>query len=127
MTRMAGSPARQCPAVISRVITSPDLGGGDRDLIVIGTQPHRIQHRRPRRAARLQRRDHRVRPARDHLRLPLPAPVDVTEQTARAGRRGRLKGRCTTSWLFCWLLCGVTIFEKTLLPVGTAGFEPATP
>ena len=38
-----------------------------------------------------------------------------------------LKGRCTTSWLFCWLLCGVTMFEKVSLPVGTAGFEPATP
>jgi len=22
------------------------------------------------------------------------------------------KGRCTTRWLFCWLLTGVTIFEK---------------
>jgi hypothetical protein len=22
------------------------------------------------------------------------------------------KGHCTTRWLFCWLLCDVTIFEK---------------
>jgi hypothetical protein len=26
---------------------------------------------------------------------------------------GLWEGRCTTSWLFCWLLCDVIIFEKT--------------
>ena len=40
---------------------------------------------------------------------------------------GLWRGRCTTSWLFCWLLRGGSIFEKARLPVGTAGFEPATP
>ena len=33
------------------------------------------------------------------------------------------EGRCTTSWLFCWLLCDITIFEKVRLPVGTAGLN----
>ena len=42
-------------------------------------------------------------------------------------RRTPLEGHCTTRWLFCWLLWGVIIFEKNRLPVGTAGFEPATP
>src|SRR5262249_7494241 len=40
---------------------------------------------------------------------------------------GLWKGYCATRWLFCWLLGGVTIFEKPYLTVGTAGFEPATP
>src|SRR5215472_10924376 len=40
---------------------------------------------------------------------------------------GLWKGHCTTQWLFCWLLRGTTIFEKARLPVGAAGFEPATP
>jgi putative transposase len=38
---------------------------------------------------RLQGGDDRVRPARDHLRLAFPAPVDVTEQPVRAGCRAR--------------------------------------
>ena len=33
-----------------------DLRGGDRDVVVIGAQAHRVQHRGPRRAARFQRR-----------------------------------------------------------------------
>ena len=64
-----------------------DLGGGDRDVIVIGAQADRVQDRGPRRAARLQRRDDRVGPARDHLRLALPPPIDMAEQPVRAGRR----------------------------------------
>jgi len=40
---------------------------------------------------------------------------------------GLWMGRCATGWLFCWLLCSGTIFEKLNLPVGTAGFEPAAP
>ena len=64
-----------------------DLGSGDRDLVVPGTQADGVQHRGPRGAAGFQRGDDRVRPARDHLRLSLPAPVDVAEQPARAGRR----------------------------------------
>jgi hypothetical protein len=64
-----------------------DLGGGHRSLVVIRAKAHGIQHRGPRGTARLQRRDHRVRPARDHLRLPLPAAIDVAKQPARAGGR----------------------------------------
>ena len=56
-----------------------DLDGRDLGLVVIRAQPHGVQHRGPGGAARLQRRDHRVRPARDHLRLAL----------ARGRRRGR--------------------------------------
>ena len=37
------------------------------------------------------------------------------------------EGRFDREWLFCWLWRVVCIFEKILLPVGTAGFEPATP
>jgi hypothetical protein len=66
-----------------------DLDRGYLGLVVTGPQPHRVQHRGPRGPPRLQRRDHRIRPARDHLRLPLPAPVDVAEQPLRAGRRAR--------------------------------------
>jgi uncharacterized protein len=64
-----------------------DLGRGDLSLVVIGAQTHRVQHRGPGGAARLQRGDDRVGPARDHLRLPLPAAVDVAEQPLRAGGR----------------------------------------
>jgi hypothetical protein len=28
------------------------------------------------------------------------------------------KGHFRSEWLFCWLWCGVNIFEKTQLPVG---------
>jgi hypothetical protein len=66
-----------------------DLNCGHLSLVVIRAQAHRVQHRGPGRAARLQRRDDRVRPARDHLRLAFPAPVDVAEQTLRAGHRTR--------------------------------------
>ncbi|HET7244552.1 MAG TPA: glycoside hydrolase family 3 C-terminal domain-containing protein [Streptosporangiaceae bacterium] len=48
----------------------PDLGGGHLGLVIIRAQADGVQHRGPRGAAGLQRRDHRVRPARDHLRLP---------------------------------------------------------
>jgi hypothetical protein len=37
------------------------------------------------------------------------------------------KGNFARGWLFYWLWRGVNIFEKTQLPVGTAGLEPATP
>ena len=40
---------------------------------------------------------------------------------------GLWKGHFTMEWLFCWLWQGVNVFEKINLPVGTAGFEPATP
>jgi len=41
--------------------------------IIGGAEPDGVQQQRPRRAARLQRRHERVRPARDHLRVPLTA------------------------------------------------------
>ena len=63
-----------------------DLRGGDCDLVVVRAQPHRIQHRGPGGAAGFQRRDHRVRPARDHLRLALPAAIHMAEQSVWAGR-----------------------------------------
>ena len=37
------------------------------------------------------------------------------------------KGHFTMEWLFCWLWWNRNIFEKAQLPVGTAGFESATP
>src|SRR5262249_5516727 len=37
------------------------------------------------------------------------------------------EGRFEEEWLFCWPWWGRYIFEKTRPPVGTAGFEPATP
>ena len=37
------------------------------------------------------------------------------------------KGHFTMEWLFCWLWWIRNIFEKARLPVGTAGFESATP
>jgi hypothetical protein len=37
------------------------------------------------------------------------------------------KGYFRMEWLFCWLWLVAQIFEKIYLPVGTAGFEPATP
>jgi hypothetical protein len=66
-----------------------DLGGGDLRLIIIGAEPDRVQHRRPAAAARFQRGDEGVRPARDHLRVPLAAAVAVAEHPLRAGRRAR--------------------------------------
>ena len=61
-----------------------DLGG------VIGrSQPHRVQRQRPRRTARLQRHDPGVRPAGNHLRVPLAPRVTVAEQPLRAGLRVR--------------------------------------
>jgi hypothetical protein len=66
-----------------------DLAGRDSGLVVIGAQAHRIQHRGPGGTARLQHRDHRVRPARDHLRLALRAAVNMAEQPLRAGGRVR--------------------------------------
>jgi hypothetical protein len=38
-----------------------------------------------------------------------------------------LRGRSQRDWLFCGLSWSINTFEKTRLPVGTAGFEPATP
>src|SRR5262249_52301087 len=55
-----------------------------------------------------------------------PQTLSQTESVSPRGA-GLRKGRCTTSWLFCWLLHSGSIFEKLYLPVGTAGFEPATP
>jgi hypothetical protein len=38
-----------------------------------------------------------------------------------------LRGRSQRDWLFCGLSWSINTFEKIRLPVGTAGFEPATP
>ena len=64
-----------------------DLGGGHLGGVIGRAQPDRVQRQRPRRAARLQCRHDRVRPARDHLRVPLPARVGMAEQAVRAGLR----------------------------------------
>ena len=66
-----------------------DLGGGDLGCVVGRAEPDRVQRQRPRRPSRLQRRDPGVRPAGDHLRVPLPARVAVAEQPLRAGLRVR--------------------------------------
>ena len=66
-----------------------DLRGGHLGRVIGRAQPHRVQRQRPRRAARLQRGDERVRPARDHLRVPLPPRIAVAEQPLRAGLRVR--------------------------------------
>ena len=66
-----------------------DLGGGHLGRVIGRAEPDRIQRQRPRGAARLQRRDQRVRPARDHLRVPLPPRITVAEQPLRAGGRVR--------------------------------------
>ena len=66
-----------------------DLRGGHRGQVVTGAQADRVQQPGPRGAARLQRGDERVRPARDHLRAVLPPPVAVAEQPLRAGSRVR--------------------------------------
>jgi hypothetical protein len=60
ITRMGGSPSRQCPAPAQPGDHVADLGSGDLGLVIIGSQADGVQHRRPRRAARLQRRDDRV-------------------------------------------------------------------
>lgn len=64
----------------------PDLGGGHGGRVV-GVQAHRVEHRRPRGAARFERGDERVLPAGDQLRLSLAAAVDVAERPLRT-RRG---------------------------------------
>ena len=66
-----------------------NLGGGHRGRVVGRAEADRIQRQRPGGAARLQRRHQRVRPARDHLRVPLPPRIAVAEQPLRAGRRVR--------------------------------------
>jgi hypothetical protein len=53
--------------------------------------PSRHENGRPRGASRLQCRDERVRPPRDHLRLSLAASVGVAEQPVRAGAGIRAK------------------------------------
>ncbi len=64
-----------------------DLGGGHLGLIITRPEANRVQHRGPRRAARFQRGHHRVRPARDYLRVALAPPVHMAEQPIRAGSR----------------------------------------
>ena len=66
-----------------------DLAGGHLGGVIGGAEPDSVQRQRPRRAAWLQRRHERVRPARDHLRVPLTARVRMAEQAVRAGLRVR--------------------------------------
>ena len=74
-----------------------DLRGGDLGLVVIRPQPDRVQDRGPAGAARLQRSDDRVRPARDHLRAALAPAVDVAEQPAAlVAASGRSHGLTST-------------------------------
>ena len=67
----------------------PDLRGGDLGRVIGRAEADRVQRQRPRRPARLQRHDHRVRPPRDHLRVPLPPRIAMAEQALRAGLRIR--------------------------------------
>jgi hypothetical protein len=62
----------------------PDLRGGHGGRVVVGVQAHRVEHRRPRRAAGFEGGDERVGPSGDQLRRILPAPVDVAERPLRA-------------------------------------------
>ena len=71
----------------------PQLGGGDRGGVVVGSQADRVQHRGPARAPALQRRDERVGPARDHLRGALRPAVHMAEQPVRAGPGVRAQPR----------------------------------
>ena len=66
-----------------------DLGRGYARLVIRRAQPHRVQHRRPQSAARLQRRDEGVRPARDHLRV-CPCPARRRGRTSAPGWRQHL-------------------------------------
>jgi hypothetical protein len=43
--------------------------------VIVAAQPDRVQHRRPRRAARLQRRHERIRPSRNELILTTAAGI----------------------------------------------------
>ena len=86
---MSGSPSRQCPAAMSRATTSRTWAAVT--SVASSAGPSRtassgsVHDVRP----GLQRRDQRVRPARDHLRVPLPPRVAVAEQPLRAGLRVR--------------------------------------
>ena len=80
---MSGSPSCQCPAAISRVDDSRTWAAVT--SVSSSSGPRRTASRTAvqRGAARLQRGDHRVRPARDHLRWPFPRPY--TWQNNRSG------------------------------------------
>jgi hypothetical protein len=81
--RVAGAPmARGYQQLEHRA----QLPGGDRGGIVGRAESHRVQQSRPRAATGLERGDERVRPARDQLRVALPAPIDMAEQSLVAGR-----------------------------------------
>ena len=80
---MSGSPSFHCPAAREPVDDLADLECGHRGLVIAGAQTDRVQHRRPRGAAHLQRGDEGVRPAGDELRGALGPPVHVAEQSIR--------------------------------------------
>ena len=92
----SGCPGRRrasCPAARSRPTTSRSWAAVTAVASSVWAEPHRVEHRSPRRAPGFQRGDERVRPARDHLRLTLAAAVGVAEQPLRAGRRVRAQPR----------------------------------
>ena len=66
-----------------------ELGGGDLGSVIGRAELDRVQRQRLRGAAGLQRDDSGIRPARDHLRVSLPARVGVAEQPLRASLRIR--------------------------------------
>ena len=70
-----------------------DLGGGHVGQVCVRADPHRVEHRGPRRAPGLQRGDDRVGPAGDHLRPTPTTAVGVAEQPLRAGRGVRAQPR----------------------------------
>src|SRR5450756_277862 len=66
-----------------------ELRGGDLRGVIGRAEADRVQWQRPGGAARLQRHHEGIRPARDHLRVPLPPRVAVAEQPLRGGLRVR--------------------------------------
>ena len=65
------------------------LGGGNLGGVVVRADPDGVQRQGPRGAARPQRRDEGVRPARDDLLVALAPRVAVAEQPFRGGLRVR--------------------------------------
>ncbi len=82
---MCGSPSGPVPGVRQPGRHVAELGGGDLGGVVVRAEADRVQRQGPRGAARPQRRDEGVRPARDELLVSLPARVAVAEQPLRAG------------------------------------------
>jgi hypothetical protein len=89
---------RQIPRPpVTGLVQPPDqltqLLGGDLGLVVVGADPLRVEHRRPGGAARLQRRQDRIRPAGDRLADPVAAAGAVAVQPLCRGLRVRARPR----------------------------------